>query len=1036
MKCIRTVAPLFWVVILCGQGVFRSHQTEEYSGSEQNVVSVCGTVNSKPLCQCDATNGRETRVDCSNIEISEIPPGIPASTAILYIDENNIRHIEEGAFQNLFRLELLQMQDNAVTGLTPESLQYLTGLQEIDLSVTLLQCDCSTLELRRRSRFYEQQIHGIICENFEMDLFDVPADMFGDCPELDIPFCHYCNNSENLQDCLKFGQRVQCSSPHDVCLTKFTAGPGRGPSVTMKCVGRLECPDYQYDNPRTCLENRDSIECNFCCAANDCNHQMDNSGYFYTAYFELTFGVNNWSLDGGSDIYITAVINNLTEATFGSINFDVTPGLVDLGFNQKGEMQFYVTIEVRLELGSNVKEVNEELYSSLLEASRRQPLSDVIVNGSISLRPTSYENKCSSETTQTSRGTFSWPSVSPGDEIVNIRCPVPRLYAYKSVAQRACVTSPSGLAIWTTPDVSACAVMTDSIEELMQLNEMDITADTIVDVSEKLAMVTRRSPDFTEDDFDVSVSVLGHLITPDDPMNTASSLNYIVETYNNLMDVEFVVLEGSEAASSSATKALQDLENLSSSLTEDPNEILMVKEKIAVVVRGLDGVDNSAPVVCSAFMSSDGMLEPSSAIRAVQASVNEIGSDLDAEGSKELNSRIIAASFNGDEMKALETPIEITLTHNLKDIYGQSLSEKNKEALMWISYLGCGLSLIGVLFTIVTYLHFKQLRRDKPSIILINLCFALMLLLISFVLSTLKIIRNVDIACKEDLFIIQNLKVYLTWTSSHLDLYISDRVRHNIPSDMYRRCSPARVIAVILHYSIMATWAWMFVEAYYMYIALISIMPKYYSHMVLKMSLFGWGTPLIPVAIVLGLSREHYGLQQDICWLDQIPFYAGCLAPIAFVLLINITMFILVIRQLHNFSVRRNIEKTVYSSVRVRLKGGIGVMFLVGLTWVFAIFAVGGVAGLIFNYLFTVCNTLQGLFVFLFNCLGKNDARKAWWRSITRESSSSSTSSKTKTSTAPSPENVDNRNMRPYTANDRPSNGMSAPTKSSSSSSS
>lgn len=54
-----------------------------------------------------------------------------------------------------------------------------------------------------------------------------------------------------------------------------------------------------------------------------------------------------------------------------------------------------------------------------------------------------------------------------------------------------------------------------------------------------------------------------------------------------------------------------------------------------------------------------------------------------------------------------------------------------------------------------------------------------------------------------------------------------------------------QVIAVILHYSIMATWAWMFVEAYYMYIALISIMPKYYSHMVLKMSLFGWGEVLL-----------------------------------------------------------------------------------------------------------------------------------------------------------------------------------------------
>jgi hypothetical protein len=123
--------------------------------------------------------------------------------------------------------------------------------------------------------------------------------------------------------------------------------------------------------------------------------------------------------------------------------------------------------------------------------------------------------------------------------------------------------------------------------------------------------------------------------------------------------------------------------------------------------------------------------------------------------------------------------------HQLKplrfqDIYGQDLDDKNKQALMWISYLGCGLSLLGVLFTIITYLHFKyvslfdytthstldtvisvsidshnvgfffgrHLRRDKPSIILINLCFALLFLLISFILATVKVIKDNAIACQ------------------------------------------------------------------------------------------------------------------------------------------------------------------------------------------------------------------------------------------------------------------------------------------------
>ena len=126
--------------------------------------------------------------------------------------------------------------------------------------------------------------------------------------------------------------------------------------------------------------------------------------------------------------------------------------------------------------------------------------------------------------------------------------------------------------------------------------------------------------------------------------------------------------------------------------------------------------------------------------------------------------------------------------------------------------------------------------------------------------------------------------------------------------------------------------------------------------------------------------------------MKRIPFFGGCLAPIALVLLINIIIFILVVRQLHSFYTGKNLDKTIRRSTSIRLKGVVGLLVLLGLTWLFAIFAVGGVANLIFNYLFVICNASQGLFLFLFNCLGKADVRKAWREQLTGDSSATSSS--------------------------------------------
>ncbi|CAH1799387.1 unnamed protein product [Owenia fusiformis] len=315
----------------------------------------------------------------------------------------------------------------------------------------------------------------------------------------------------------------------------------------------------------------------------------------------------------------------------------------------------------------------------------------------------------------------------------------------------------------------------------------------------------------------------------------------------------------------------------------------------------------------------------------------------------------------------------------LMDVYGNigQLSEGNKMALSIISYIGCGISLLALTATLLTYLIFKKLRKDNPSKILINLCAALFTAVLLFVIGS--IVTQTGIGCQ--------------------------------------------VVAVLLHYFLLATFTWMAVEAFYMYLALVKVFQTYYSKFILKCCAVGWGVPLVPIIVTLSISPGHYGLHNGICWLDRLPFYCAFLAPVGIILIINLIAFVLVIHQLMGYSAKK-LNKTERSNTAIRLRGAISIVVLLGLTWLFALFSIGG-ANIVFSYLFAVFNSLQGLFIFVFYCVLKRDVQMAWLRCCCKDrvlestSKSHSTASKGQTSSTPLTKarfkaEFDNKNGRKY----------------------
>ena len=115
------------------------------------------------------------------------------------------------------------------------------------------------------------------------------------------------------------------------------------------------------------------------------------------------------------------------------------------------------------------------------------------------------------------------------------------------------------------------------------------------------------------------------------------------------------------------------------------------------------------------------------------------------------------------------------------------------------------------------------------------------------------------------------------------------------------------------------------------------------------------------------------------CFISQaspVAFYATLLGPACVILVINTVVFTLVARVImkprFKGSVGKN-EKVTPAQVR----GAFTVMVLLGVTWVFGPVAINE-SKIVFNYLFTILNSLQGFLIFVFRCLLNNEARMAW----------------------------------------------------------
>ncbi|XP_021341961.1 cadherin EGF LAG seven-pass G-type receptor 1-like isoform X1 [Mizuhopecten yessoensis] len=267
------------------------------------------------------------------------------------------------------------------------------------------------------------------------------------------------------------------------------------------------------------------------------------------------------------------------------------------------------------------------------------------------------------------------------------------------------------------------------------------------------------------------------------------------------------------------------------------------------------------------------------------------------------------------------------------------LSEDHDKALTSISYIGCAISIFGLTFTIVTFSIFRSLNRERSGKILLNMCVSMLMLNVSFLL--------------------------MAETSQ---------------SDGEGLCI---AVGVLIHYFLLTTLTWMCTEAINMYQALIKVFTKYSSYFILKRCVVAWGLPAVVVAVTMGVNNlDNYRSKGQLCFISQsntLAFYITLLGPACCILIINTIVFTLVARVImkpkfkgHSPAGEKN-EKVTPAQVR----GAFTVMVLLGITWVFGPVAIKE-SKIVFYYLFTILNSLQGFLIFVFRCLFNTEVRSAW----------------------------------------------------------
>jgi len=262
----------------------------------------------------------------------------------------------------------------------------------------------------------------------------------------------------------------------------------------------------------------------------------------------------------------------------------------------------------------------------------------------------------------------------------------------------------------------------------------------------------------------------------------------------------------------------------------------------------------------------------------------------------------------------------------LVDVHGLAASQEYKGTLNILTYIGCSISLCSLVICITVFATFRSAQNDRSSINT-NLCACLLMAELVFLIGI---------------------------------------GQTEFPS----LCS---VIAVSLHYLFLASFFWMLIAGFQIYVLLVEVFEPDNSRYA-QYYMLGYIAPLLMVLFSLLVDTlfnnvSVYG-SSEFCWIKgNIHLVLTFLAPVFCIVCVNIYFLSVAVWKIHIHSRDALIQhKSKTASLKLYVKGLFGLLFLLGATWSVGILSVT-YPSVVVTYIFTILNSFQGFFIFIFNCI-------------------------------------------------------------------
>ncbi|XP_037830106.1 adhesion G protein-coupled receptor L2 isoform X29 [Kryptolebias marmoratus] len=184
------------------------------------------------------------------------------------------------------------------------------------------------------------------------------------------------------------------------------------------------------------------------------------------------------------------------------------------------------------------------------------------------------------------------------------------------------------------------------------------------------------------------------------------------------------------------------------------------------------------------------------------------------------------------------------------------------------------------------------------------------------------------------------------------------------------------IIAGILHFFFLASFSWMCLEGVQLYLMLVEVFESEYSR---KKYYYvsGYLFPAIVVGVSAAIDYGSYGTKKA-CWLSvDNHFIWSFIGPVTFIIMLNLIFLVITMYKMVKHSTTLKPDSSRLENIKSWVMGAFALLCLLGLTWSFGLFFISE-ASIVMAYLFTIFNTFQGMFIFIFHCLLQKKVRKEY----------------------------------------------------------